>query len=127
MQATAIRFDLLRTLLAFIETVPKDQVNMNVVFSKTQCGSIGCAIGWAATMREFRVLGLEWSECGWLSFRGKRVVLDDAAAKIFDLPFDEDAMFLFGPTTHHESRHIDHKSVFRERCRVFFGKHGQVL
>lgn len=145
MQTIAIRFDLLRTLLAFVETVPEDQLNMNLILAKSSlgagrgtidcgtidCGTIGCAIGWASTMPEFRALGFEWKAKGGLFLRGKRTTFDDAAAAIFGLPFDGSASWLFSPIRNYEYyvgvSVASHKDVFRQRCKVFFGKHGQVL
>ena len=139
MQTIAIRFDLLRTLLAFVETVPEDQLNMNLILAESSlgagrgtidCGTVGCAIGWATTMPEFRALGLEW-KIGAIFLRGKRTTFDDAAARIFGLPFDGSASWLFSPIRNDEyyvgGVAAGLKDVFRQRCSVFFAKHGQVL
>jgi len=69
-----IRTDLLETLKEFLKTVPREKFNLSVWrdcanreifisddYLKNECGTVACAMGWAATLPEFKEAGLEYS------------------------------------------------------------------
>lgn len=98
-QASPIRFDLLRTLHAFIMDMPEAQFNLNSVVDKEgdpkllangrykECGAIACGMGWAGLLPAFQKEGLTWDKnLGTLRFDGKIESYDDAAVKLFNLP-----------------------------------------
>jgi hypothetical protein len=157
---TDIRFDLLRTLHAFIIKLKDKQFDLNDVisnasridFSKVEqnlpleCGAIGCVMGWAALMPEFRKLGLSYDRENGLQLRGLADNwYDDIAVKLFNLPEfiptsegrGETAHALFAPAgdggfddliiDQDEDFTLNDKELFDERLKMFFAHFGQVI
>lgn len=106
-------------LADFLDALPRKRFNYEVWVGQDwqgapdlSCGTTACALGWAATMPEFRRLGLKLDRSDrdpasgfiapWMS--GGTVKLptgevgEEAAAEVFGLTFDE-ACYLFDPST----------------------------
>lgn len=68
----------LQTLATFLRTVPADHFNLrswrsaksgythvsDAVLESLECGTTGCAVGWACSMPEFQAQGLAWGTDG---------------------------------------------------------------
>ncbi len=130
-------FAALRRVNQIVQSLPKNQVNMNLIFDddanvnfakvKTgeykECGAVCCAIGWAALDPYFRKRGLKIKKNGDLYFGGDEMDYDFAAAQLFDItPFT--ARDLFGPWV---GGSRDHRKVFESRLKQFFADHGETL
>ncbi len=94
------------TVERYIEGVTKGKAfkgkDENVI--PVECRTVGCALGWAATIPEFRAIGLKLklmdgglSDCATPHYKG--AVGFFAASGFFDLSCDE-AGYLFDPTTY---------------------------
>lgn len=69
----------LRTLHNFLTTIPESQIHMDSWYVEgPDCGTVGCAMGWACTIPEFKALGLGLDAAG-----------NGAYAVRFDPPNDE--------------------------------------
>ena len=112
----------LRVLSAFLLTVPEENFHLNSWASAENtlqeleqhaCGTTACAVGWAATIPEFKALGLELHihpEVSYPSFSGFEGMF--AAQKFFGIPVETcDYLFLasryFYGTTQNVSKRID--------------------
>lgn len=96
-------------LADFLETVPKDNFDMGVVYEdegmfagdcapkypqpKKHCGTAACAMGWATAIPSFRKAGLHLGEDGEVYFEGSSYSFE--SAEIFFDILDEEATFLF--------------------------------
>jgi hypothetical protein len=96
-----MRKDRLLKLAEFLEALPPERLDMEIWasrrFDPADCGTCACAFGWAATIPEFRELGLELdiSEFGSGSVWYQRTSGFAAAEAFFGLSI-EDAKSLFG-------------------------------
>lgn len=104
-------------LADFLETVPKDNFDMGVVYEdegmfagdcapkyprpKKHCGTVACAMGWATAIPSFRRAGLRLYETGSIVLKNSRCDgvfwcdSFDTAELFFELGSDE-SRFLFG-------------------------------
>ena len=138
-----IRFDRLRSLHAFLNSLPSDQIHLNSVVrnasevdmkkvkagESADCGAIACAMGWAGLMPEFRAEGLVWKrKLTQLEVDGQHLTYDEAAVKFFELPSVKCAVSLFGVLSNHEEMaNLDSKQAFSIRLNTFFIAHGETL
>lgn len=108
--APGIRFDLLREIHAFVNTLPPKQLYMNAVFHNADsvnmeiieggkdihtCGAIACVMGWAALLPRFRAMGLGFENHG-LRMHGGYAHYYDAAKRIFNLKHSDEGAKIFG-------------------------------
>jgi hypothetical protein len=88
-------------LADFLETqVPESRLNMGHWQSGdlvNQCGTTGCACGWATTIPEFREAGFTMADWGEVAYR--RVLGYHGASLFFDISYEESLM-LFSPTSY---------------------------
>lgn len=125
----------LEELYAIIDGIPKRHIRMSCVFdgpsevpatnmsSPNLCGTIACAMGWAAMHPRFQALGLglrfdDGMFC--LTLNGKLIDYPQAAGEIFGI-HTYAALDLFGPVLESERHSEDEsdKKVFKRRVRQF--------
>lgn len=113
--STAVGNKRLLKLAAFLRTVPRKRFDYASWVGEDwqgaqdlSCGTTGCALGWAATMSQFRRLGLRLKGN---SYFGGEVVLGrsggvNAAKRLFGLTYEE-AEYLFVPNDGYNSDPLD--------------------
>ena len=114
-------FKLLRRAAEIIDGIPDNRFNLDTVFEKGHCGTIGCAMGWLAHHPEFNKLGYTYS-FGQVRINSNIVDIFTAAERLFHIQHG-DAYGLFVGVHVHHSR--NHKVLFRQRVIRFLEKHGQ--
>jgi len=130
-----IKWDLLREALAIVDGVPDERLWMGAINHNlyawqnsnvpTDCGTVGCAIGWISMHPKFNALGLTSDNMGRLMLDGNLCTFVAAAEKVFGLP-KADALRLFEPLTAEEENlglRCD-KQAFRIRVVDFFTGYG---
>lgn len=107
-----IRFDLLRKLNAFVQSIPERMFYLDAVIDQDpiegeptvlangevnqQCGAIACAMGWAGLHPDFHKLGLRWDSGEQDLLLNERIIdYNEAAAELFGIDLDK-ANNLFG-------------------------------
>lgn len=91
----------LLALAAFLRKLPRKRFNYAMWagedFTEKSCGTVGCALGWAASMPKFRRLGLRIDATG-IPVYGPTLdnIGASAGMEIFGLDFSE-AAYLFHP------------------------------
>lgn len=115
-----MNIELLDKLVARIKRQPDDKVNMTDVWAKTDCGSVGCAMGHAAHMGVFNKEGLTWNNrFKSLELYGKQIAYDDAAVAVFGMKFSH-VYDLFAPRNSSEvMMGLTHKQAFLKRVKEF--------
>lgn len=91
--------DRLLFLADFLMSLPKEKFDYNIYMIDTECGTVACALGWAATLPKFNRLGLSVEKRAYgyeLKDNLTGSVGASAAARIFGLALDE-VHFLFHP------------------------------
>ncbi len=68
-------------LADFIETVPREALDLEVLARKHECGTVCCLMGWAGLMPKFRRLGFktEFGPGGYVGFSNYSMPFLDAA------------------------------------------------
>jgi hypothetical protein len=113
--------DKLKLLIKVLENVPEEQFNMTSFAYEEDCGTVCCALGWAAISDEFPDLFLR-------DFLGVGQVLHTsgstgylAGASEFDIHNRPDIYYLFAPSYYYvdgqikPSHVIEHINVLLER------------
>lgn len=93
-----IKFDLLRQVYEIMYKVPDKKVNMSYIKKELECGTVGCALGWAASDKKF-------CETNGISLKQKASDIFDSAINLngsayFPGDYPEVGMSLFGITFH---------------------------
>jgi hypothetical protein len=89
----------LRHLRHVVEQIPAAQFDISSIMEKTDCGSVGCMIGWAGLDPHFNAVGLTSktdSDQGRVYVRGVHTVFTSAGSEIFGISL-EDSTALFCP------------------------------
>ena len=114
----------LRTLAAYLRTVPPEKFDMGVWSRETYCGTTACAVGHACDIEEFKAEGLHLgrpynnSEYAVPNFAGLQSFR--AVDAFFDLWADQSS-YLFGTRTHRET-----PREVANRIEVFVATDGEI-
>lgn len=84
----------LRHLRHVVENIPPERFNIDIMMEDTQCGSVGCLLGWAAKDRMFNKIGLRLKPSTMMPNwhfvdPGIHEYYDEMAAEIFGIDLDE--------------------------------------
>ncbi|WGH24447.1 hypothetical protein EAb13_CDS0029 [Acinetobacter phage EAb13] len=118
-----VRTDLLETLKEFLKTIPSEKFDLNTWRNNlqdsrkvsdldlmTECGTTACAMGWAATLPEFKKEGLSCGVMG-LSFQNPKIEDNDfftgfsASAHVFGFRRIKTARCLFSKLHYERSQY----------------------
>jgi hypothetical protein len=97
----------LRRACEIVDGIPDSHFNLNTFMS--ECGTIGCALGWLQKHPDFQVPMRRRSAFAYIT----------TACDIFNMEYS-DAMDLFGPVS---NGRFPHKEIFRMRVRMLFARH----
>lgn len=88
----------LLVLAEFLETVPDEKLSLSSWSEGDNCGTTGCALGWACMIPEFRAAGLGFNKSGVPSYGGREghMVATLSAAEFFDIPREVARSFFIG-------------------------------
>lgn len=128
-------YELLKDAYAILGGIPDKAINLDYIRQKQgrtlSCGTISCGIGWLASHPTFKKMGLNiqrpkrgmaYADITW---RGKKVNYDTAAANIFGISKRE-ANDLFTSSNYYGGTKVNHKHELLNRIMHLLEAKGQV-